>query len=773
MWKKILTFILGALFVLLFIVFVLGLVVNRDLLSPDLYTQALEENNAYERVYTEFLADPLVQQAFKGATGIQIDLLSEEIYAQIVSALYLIVPPQQMEAGMDAFFTNLTGYLKGDLPELQEDVNFGSAVTPEVLADHVVKAATAIAIELVDKSEPIVEKKTEQLIEEDLVAYLDNFNEGRLVPIPRRLLRASVSSFTTAANEQLVTVMLGPANETASPETRLQMEAALAEDDLPSAIALAITERLKLVVEAKIAFSEESLAESQALIGISGLAMALGETRDSVVGGLNTARGYIDILQMALLPLAIILVILLFIIVWLNSDDFGSALRAAGWTLTIASGLVLLLWLVAGFVLRAQVSSGLAAAALGPVSLDAIVDDVIGSLIRGVWESIWTTALVFFILGLVFLAFGYSRGLLGFLEGLLSGVWAYKWWVLGGFILVFVLLPLLIGLFRGDARAANEPCNGHPELCDRPINEVAYASSHNSMSIAEYGWVWPMHDGTLTEQLDAGVRALLIDTHYMDDPTVREEFLNAVSEESEDFETQDIYELTDREAFVMSLSDRSVDVVSKAFSTVAEPAQVDEFLCHQFCGLGWTPLADSLEEIRVWLEENPREVLFLIIQDEITPEDTDKDIIAAGLDEFIYTHPEGAPWPTLRQLIDSNERLLIMAENEGPPPAWYTNAWDVTEETPYTFIFPEQFSCEPNRGDTEKPFFLLNHWIQRGSPNRVDGALVNEYDFLLARAQQCAEERGKMPNFVAVNWYRQGDLFDVVDTLNGVYEAQE
>jgi hypothetical protein len=748
MWKKILTFILGALFVLLFIVFVLGLVVNRDLLSPDLYTQALEENNAYERVYTEFLADPLVQQAFKGATGIQIDLLTEEIYAQIVSALYLIVPPQQMEAGVDAFFTGLTGYLKGDVPELQEDVNFGSAVTPEVLADHVVKAATAIAIELIDKSEPIVEKKTEQLIEEDLVAYLDNFNEGRLVPIPRRLLRASVSSFTTAANEQLVTVMLGPANETASPETRLQMEAALAEDDLPSAISLAITERLKLVVEAKIAFSEESLAESQALIGISGLAMAVGETRDSVVAGLNTARGYVDILQAALLPLAIILLVLLLIIVWLNSEDLSSALRAAGWTLTIASGLVLLLWLIAGFVLRVQVSAGLAQAALGPASLDALVDDVIGSLIRGVWESVWTTALVWLIIGLIFLAFGYSRGLLGFLEGLLSGVWEYKWWVLGGFILIFVLLPMLINIFRGDARAANEPCNGHPELCDRPINEVAYASSHNSMSIAEYGWVWPMHDGTLTEQLDAGVRALLIDTHYIEGPQEREEFIS-------------------------SLPPKGQDVVNKAQETIVEPAQEGEFLCHQFCGLGWTNLQESLQEIRVWLDENPREVLFIIIQDEITPEDTEQAIIAAGLYEFIYTHPADAPWPTLRQLIDSNERLLIMAENEGPPPDWYINTWDVTEETPYTFIFPEQFSCEPNRGDTGKPFFLLNHWIQRGSPNRVDGAIVNEYDFLLARAQQCAEERGQIPNFVAVNWYRQGDLFDVVDTLNGVYEVQE
>ncbi|MFN2137524.1 MAG: hypothetical protein ACK2UK_16300, partial [Candidatus Promineifilaceae bacterium] len=57
MWKKIATILLGALFVLLFVVFVLGVVVDRDLLSPQLYTQALSENQVYERLYTEVLAD--------------------------------------------------------------------------------------------------------------------------------------------------------------------------------------------------------------------------------------------------------------------------------------------------------------------------------------------------------------------------------------------------------------------------------------------------------------------------------------------------------------------------------------------------------------------------------------------------------------------------------------------------------------------------------------------------------------------------------------------
>ncbi len=29
-------------------------------------------------------------------------------------------------------------------------------------------------------------------------------------------------------------------------------------------------------------------------------------------------------------------------------------------------------------------------------------------------------------------------------------------------------------------------------------------------------------------------------------------------------------------------------------------------------------------------------------------------------------------------MIDANKRLVVMAENEGPPPAWYMNVWDAT-----------------------------------------------------------------------------------------------
>ena len=67
------------------------------------------------------------------------------------------------------------------------------------------------------------------------------------------------------------------------------------------------------------------------------------------------------------------------------------------------------------------------------------------------------------------------------------------------------------------------------------------------------------------------------------------------------------------------------------------------------------------------------------------------------------------------------------------------------------------------------PLFLLNHWVSTDPlPRPGDGARVNAYGPLLRRAQECARIRGHVPNLVAVNFYRRGDLFRVVDTLNGV-----
>ncbi|MEA2403937.1 MAG: hypothetical protein QOE08_584 [Thermoleophilaceae bacterium] len=54
------------------------------------------------------------------------------------------------------------------------------------------------------------------------------------------------------------------------------------------------------------------------------------------------------------------------------------------------------------------------------------------------------------------------------------------------------------------------------------------------------------------------------------------------------------------------------------------------------------------------------------------------------------------------------------------------------------------------------------------TPRPSDAEKVNAYKPLLARVRECQRERSHFPNVVAVNFYRRGDLFRVVDELNGL-----
>ena len=94
------------------------------------------------------------------------------------------------------------------------------------------------------------------------------------------------------------------------------------------------------------------------------------------------------------------------------------------------------------------------------------------------------------------------------------------------------------------------------------------------------------------------------------------------------------------------------------------------------------------------------------------------------------------------------------------------------QETPYSFHKPADFSCRPNRGGTTPPLFQINHWIETTpAPKPSNAEIVNAYDFLLKRARACEQERHRLPNVIAVDFYDVGDLFRVARTLNRLDEV--
>jgi hypothetical protein len=176
--------------------------------------------------------------------------------------------------------------------------------------------------------------------------------------------------------------------------------------------------------------------------------------------------------------------------------------------------------------------------------------------------------------------------------------------------------------------------------------------------------------------------------------------------------------------------------------------------------------------VHEFLVHNPNEVLVLVVEDYVAPQDLAQAFAESGLEGLVYRGAPGPPWPTLREMIDAGERVLVQTESGRPGVPWIHSAFQLMQETPYRFKQPSEMACAPNRGGTAGSLFLMNNWIDTTpAPKPSNAAIVNAYDALLARARACQAERGKLPTVIAVDFYRTGALFQAVRTLNGVGEG--
>jgi hypothetical protein len=313
-------------------------------------------------------------------------------------------------------------------------------------------------------------------------------------------------------------------------------------------------------------------------------------------------------------------------------------------------------------------------------------------------------------------------------------------------------------------------CNGFAELCDRRLDEVAFAGSHNSMSAASVpGWFFAENLTGIPDQLNYGIRAFLLKSHYGIPTGVDIGGTELVVTDT------DAEVANNAAAEAEALSPEAVARAEQLEKTVPnDPSKRDIYLCHVYCSLGATKFSDMLADVKDFLTRNPDEVIMLFIGDYISPEDTAKVFEQAGLLDRLWTYDTSAPPPTLREMIQSRRNLLVLSEHAGGTPPWYTKGYGIFQDTPYTFAEPADFTCVRNRGPHDAPLFEINHFITNKKPPSVDVAReVNAYDFLMGRVKQCEAERTLFPSIVAVNFFHQGDLLEVVNVLNGVAPARD
>ncbi|MCH2126549.1 MAG: hypothetical protein MK165_17290 [Pirellulaceae bacterium] len=247
---------------------------------------------------------------------------------------------------------------------------------------------------------------------------------------------------------------------------------------------------------------------------------------------------------------------------------------------------------------------------------------------------------------------------------------------------------------------------------DRRYDQCSVVMTHNAMSNRAEGWLFPNQNHSLTQQLNAGVRGLMLDVHLF---------------------------------------------------------QGRPYLIHNSHFLGKRLLVDGLHELGRFLDEHPQAIVTIIFESYVPASVVQAAFKDASLLERLHCQSVTEAWPTLRKMVDTNRRLVVFTDREGGSWPGYHDVWRFCWETPFSVKAVEKFNFVVNRGRLSNSLIILNHFITRPTAGVSLARKANARAVLQPRLTACLRETGRHPHFITVDFYDVGDTLQVVrefhDTL--------
>jgi len=368
-------------------------------------------------------------------------------------------------------------------------------------------------------------------------------------------------------------------------------------------------------------------------------------------------------------------------------------------------------------------------------------------------------------------------------------------------------------------------CNGYKALCDRRYNEVAYAAAHNATSKGPS--IVNNQDITLKELMNRGVRQIKIPIHWDKDygnnrgenpmachgiyrSQLYKDYYGAmlgnigkkisgffekikpVTKVIKDIPVPGAHmtvgELPENINLYLEGIKPLADMVQKGLPRLYGSSYTPAQLPFNSCALdpASQPLRAVLSDVKAFLDKNPRDIFTIKFENKIGVDVIEKELAAVGLDRYVHRQDVTKPWPTLGEMIASNKRLVLFARQPGTifslegdyiwGPAGAGGKPVLSANSPKNLkTINSMPTADPNfrnrlSGPKNKLFNIMNIVTIGMGGWRSVAQKVNKRSFLRERVKELGKKAGVIPNYIDTDFTElpNGDVFDVVDELNGV-----